>query len=141
MRYRKNPLDEEDINALVNLTPLLDVLFVILILFIFISPFLELDPVQLVPSEISQEDKKQIEYMTTEPIVISVTKEDQFLINHQFIKFEDLKILLPKLKKEFPNATPRVYPDENAHFRSYQNIKNLLESTGFKEMDIVLQSQ
>ncbi len=141
MRYKKDPLDEEDINALVNLTPLLDVLFVILILFIFISPFLELDHVQLVPSEVAKEDKQQLEYMNSGSIVISVTKDDQFLLNHQFIKFDDLKILLPKLKKDFPDTIPRLYQDENSHFRSYQNVKNLLESTGFKEMDIVLQSQ
>jgi biopolymer transport protein ExbD len=141
MKLQRSPLDDEDINALVNLTPLLDVLFVILILFIFISPFLEIDHVELVPSEIAKEEKKQLEYMNADSIVISVTKDDQFMLNHQFIKFEDLKTLLPKLKKDLPLAVPRVYPDESAHFRSYQNLKNVLEASGFKEMDIILQSK
>lgn len=141
---RKNlffDLDSEDANSLVNLTPLLDVLFVVLILFIFITPFIELDKVNLVGSEIPKEAKKQLGPNSNNAIVITVTRNNQILLNHKITTLNELKFLAPKLHEKHPNESPLLFHDEKAPFGSYQTIKSILESAGFQEMDVVLQTK
>lgn len=141
MRYRNHYSDDDDLSSLVNLTPLLDVLFVVLILFIFITPFIELDKVSLASSSIPHDQKQQISYMEKDPIVISVLEDNRIMINHQFISSDQLQPLLIKLYKEFPQSCPKVYHDQKAFFGTYQMIKTGLETAGFKEMDVILQSK
>ncbi|MBI5274196.1 MAG: biopolymer transporter ExbD [Chlamydiales bacterium] len=141
MKHRNQGLDDDDLSSLVNLTPLLDVLFVILILFIFITPFIELDKISLAPSEIPSEQKQQISYMEKDPIIITVLQDNRIMINHQFISIDQLQPLLLKLYKEFPQSCPKLYHDQHAYFGTYQAVKTSLEIAGFKEMDVILQSK
>ncbi|MBM3194217.1 MAG: biopolymer transporter ExbD [Chlamydiae bacterium] len=134
---RKKLLDEMNEDAeLINLTPLIDVLFTVLVLFIVISPFLDIESVQLPPkgSEATgQRNKRKIR--------IFVNKNEQIKINDTQVSLKQLSAVLIELKKTFQNEIPELYQDKNSPFGTYLNIKHALEQAGFEEMDLVVQPE
>lgn len=121
----------------VNLTPLIDVVFVILIMFIVIAPLLELDRVELANAPSLMLDSIH-SAQETSPIAIHVHKDNQIWFKDQIVSAEELKEKLIEAKKEFPTTHPQLYHDRTAHFGVYQSVKNALEESGFSQVDIIL---
>lgn len=136
MQRKFRPLPEDDAveEPLINLTPLIDVVFVVLIAFILIAPILNIDSVDLA-SSIGKE-KKELE---TSLISISVHKDNSIWFQGKKMSLKELRTFLEKEKKRHPNAVPQVIHDKKAEFGTYQALKNTLESIGFQQMDIVLE--
>ena len=117
---------------MMNLTPLIDVLFVVLISFILIAPMLKIDQVTL--TETTQAlpalSKKS-------PLRIHVKKDGSVLLNEKKVNFD---ILEKQLKnREDKLIPPQILPDKDLPFYQYQKVKDLVQSSGFTEIDVVLQ--
>lgn len=121
----------------INLTPLIDVVFVILIMFILVAPILELDRVDLADAGGSQLNSS-VEVHETSPIAIHVHKDNTISLNNRKVKLEQLTALLIQAHKKYPKARPQLFHDRKAHFGTYQAVKNAAEEAGFQQMDIVL---
>jgi len=121
----------------VNLTPLIDVVFVILITFIVVAPLLELDRVELADAGYAPQEKS-ISVQETSPIAIHVRDDNTIWVNGLNIPIPQLTSTLVQLKKRFPNARPQLFHDRKAQFGTYQAIKNAAESAGFQQLDIIL---
>lgn len=130
---RKKILLDTDLEEnLVNLTPLIDVLFVVLISFILIAPMLKIDSISL--TETTQElptlSKKH-------PIRISLLKDGTILVNNQRTNLGMLdKMLRDTEDKSIP---PQVFPDKEVAFEHYQKIKDTIQSSGYQELDVILE--
>lgn len=121
----------------VNLTPLIDVVFVILIMFIVVAPLLELDRVELANAALTTQDKS-ISVQETSPIAIHVRQDNSIKINGQMVPVDQLADILKNMKKRYPNDRPQLFHDKKAHFGTYQSVKNAAESAGFQQMDVIL---
>lgn len=121
----------------VNLTPLIDVVFVILIMFIVIAPLLELDKVELADAAASSQDGATA-VQESSPISIHVRKDNTILFNKQIVTADQLALLLKEAKVRYPQAKPQLYHDRSAHFGTYQSVKNAAEIAGFAQLDVVL---
>jgi biopolymer transport protein ExbD len=121
----------------VNLTPLIDVVFVILIMFIVIAPLLELDQVQLADAA-SDPHEGTTAVQESSPIAIHVRKDNTIWFNKQMVNAEQLAVLLKDAKTRYPKAKPQLYHDRSAHFGTYQSVKNAAEKAGFEQLDVVL---
>lgn len=132
--FLKNPTFEE---PTVNLTPLIDVVFVILIMFIIIAPLMELDNVELAegPSTPAQGSHSVQEHS---PISIYVAQDNVIKFNQRTVSLSQLPELLKNAKTQFPQATPQIFHDRRAHFGTYQAVKNAAESAGFTHLEIIL---
>lgn len=119
---------------LINLTPLIDVVFVVLISFILIAPLLEVDHINLAESS-SKSDKN----ISKTEVVLKVKEDDSILINNRLVTLVELKDILKEKKRLNPDQIPQLYHDKKASFGTYQSIKNLVEFTGFEKLDVVLQ--
>ncbi|MCB1074700.1 MAG: biopolymer transporter ExbD [Simkania sp.] len=126
-----------DDEGLVNLTPLIDVVFVVLILFILVAPLLELDRVALACAA-KEGTKEALPIQENAPIKIHVFADNTIWIGNTCVKTEDLYPYLKKCKAEMPHTIPQVYHDKEAFFGTYQTVKNALEAAGFEEMDVIL---
>ena len=120
-----------------NLTPLIDVVFVILIAFIVIAPLLELERVELADAAIAAHDPSQ-SVQEASPITIHVRENNSIVINGQPVAVDQLILVLKKIKLQYPKARPQLFHDKKAQFGTYQIVKNAAESVGFKQMDIIL---
>lgn len=129
----KSPIEEPTI----NLTALIDVVFVVLIMFILIAPLLELDRVELADApKVSHENNMSVQ--ETSQISIHVQNDNSIWLNKHKVALNDLPAKLKKAKQLYPKARPQLFHDKKAHFGTYQGVKNALEEAGFKEVDIVL---
>lgn len=121
----------------VNLTPLIDVVFVILIMFIVIAPLLELDRVELAEAP-SNSSNGSASVQEASPIAVHVHRDNTIWMDNQEVSIEELSGRLQQAKIRFPNAAPQLFHDRQAHFGTYQAIKNAAEDAGFQQMDVVL---
>lgn len=137
MRKRRFEVTTTDDFPQVNLTPLIDVVFVVLIAFILIAPLLELDQISLAQSSPAKELSHVNDPMAA--ITIRVYKNNEIRINEQKVGTEALVSHLRSLKKQHPHVIPRLFHDNRAYFGTYQQIKNSIELAGFEKLDVILQ--
>jgi biopolymer transport protein ExbD len=137
VRQRRFTLEEESIEEpLINLTPLIDVVFVVLISFMIISPMLEIDSVDLATGGV--EKKKDSVAPESTPLSIVVRADNSIWMRGRRLAIPELEQALLSEKKLHPGKVPQVVHDRNASFGTYQTVKNTLEKCGFEQMDVVL---
>lgn len=130
--------EEEEVDSgLVNLTPLIDVVFVVLILFILIAPLLHLDRVELAPSSLGQKEEVS-SIQENRGIKIYVLSDNSILFNGASVTEKELLQLLKEAKVKYPHAIPLLFQDRSSYFGTYQSVKNIVETAGFAEMDLIL---
>jgi biopolymer transport protein ExbD len=131
----EEPFDE----PLINLTPLIDVVFVVLISFMIIAPVLDTDRVQLAPG--AAHAKNPLSNQSGETLTITVHADNSIWVDHRRTTLSDLEKWLQKEKKIHPRSIPKLIHDSRAQFGTYQSVKNRIEACGFEEMDVILQPQ
>ncbi|HEX2583452.1 MAG TPA: biopolymer transporter ExbD [Chlamydiales bacterium] len=137
MRWRRWNADSEGFEEpIVNLTPLIDVVFVVLISFMLIAPVLETESVDLATAR--TEKKKNNPSLETAPLSIVVKGDNTLWMQGQRCSIAELEKILRAQKKLHPGKNPQVIHDKNASFGTYQSVKNALENCGFDQMDIIL---
>jgi biopolymer transport protein ExbD len=119
----------------IELTPLIDVVFVVLIMFILIAPILELDKVKLAQAP----HREQTESTNMSTLTIHVHEDNTIWINKNEVSPEHLQPILSALKVKSPNLSPQLFQDKKAHFGTYQMVKNAVEEAGFSELDVILE--
>ncbi len=133
---RWKEMQEEMEEPIVNLTPLIDVVFVVLISFMLIAPVLEIESVDLATA--GTEKRKEMNPSDAYPLAIIVKADNTLWIQGQKCTIRELEEKLLLQKKLHPNQHPRVIHDQHASFGTYQTVKNTLEKCGFDQMDLLL---
>lgn len=121
----------------INLTPLIDVVFVILIMFILIAPLLELDRVELADAPAANFHENH-SVQESSPLTIHVHQDNSIWFNNKSVTPSELTALLKEAKLRYPKLTPQIFHDKRAHFGTYQSVKNAVEAAGFAQMEIIL---
>jgi len=137
MRKKRTFRIRSDDDSLIDLTPLIDVVFVVLIAFILVAPLLEVDHVDLAPSSVNSE--KEISNKSS--LAVYVRKDNSIWLNKQCVTLDELLFQLRQRRKLFANEVPQLFHDSEAHFGMYQKVKNAFEVAGFEKMDVILQGQ
>jgi biopolymer transport protein ExbD len=128
---------EETPDAEVNLTPLLDVVFVVLIMFIVIVPILELDKVMLAPGKSANQEVKTVQ--GDSPVTLHVRHDGTVWLAKRQIGTDRLEEVMAALYRKYPEVTPQLFCDKRAPFGTYQIAKNAVEAAGYEELDVVLE--
>lgn len=136
MRYRTFPQEPDLDEGGLNLTPLIDVVFVVLIMFIIMAPLVEIDRIALA----SGKPLKKSTPMQEMPITIHVRGDNTLYVNHRLVSLPELSTIMVKLHETYPTQTPQIYHDKNATFGTYQQVKTTLEAAGFEQMDLILKN-
>ncbi len=121
----------------VNLTPLIDVVFVVLIVFILIAPLLDVEKVALAEAK-PLKDEQVLQLKEKSPISIVVRKDNTVLLDGMPVKLENLSAYLKSLKSQYPDERPQLFHDKEAPFGTFQAIKNAAQTAGFDELDLIL---
>lgn len=130
---RRNLLNEEALE--INLTPLIDVVFVVLIMFIVIAPLLSIEGVDLADSG---PQSSSVNSQRQKNLNIYIKKQNQIFWKNTRVSEEELKRLLIGEKQRNPNTVPNLFPDKDASFGTFQNVKNAVELAGFERANIIL---
>lgn len=118
----------------INLTPLIDVVFVILVMFIIVVPMLRVDKVDLATSS-----KK--ETPSTPQLSLHLFQDGTVTLNSKQIPLSKLPSVLHALKEKNPQSTLALFPDKQATFGSFQQIKEIIENAGFEKLDVIVKPE
>jgi biopolymer transport protein ExbD len=127
--FDSNPNEEE-----MSLTPLIDVVFVVLILFILVGPMVEIDQIQLACAP----TREVTNAVSPLPLSIHVRSDDTIWINEHPLDHDRIGPFLKALYQQQPDKNPQLFQDKNAHFGTYQLVKNAVEKAGYSELEVVL---
>jgi biopolymer transport protein ExbD len=119
---------------LINLTPLIDVVFVVLIMFIVVARLVEFEEVDLAQGAGHESVQREHEHR----IVITVKADDSVTVNKHHVGLNELPGYLSRVYEQYPNERPLLVHDKSAKFGTYQMVKNAAQDAGFGELDLVL---
>lgn len=125
---------EEDTS--VNLTPLIDIVFVILMTFMIAVPMVRLDSIALA----SGNAQKKLETEEHTATVIKVFANHTITLNDRTLSLNELASQLALVHKHHPEHIPLLLQDGETPFKLYQQVKTAIESAGFHELHVALQN-
>jgi biopolymer transport protein ExbD len=137
MKRRVSYLGANEEETSINLTSLIDVVFLVLIMFILVAPLVELDKVELATGP-NHPSKELSSISKTDGITIHVHKDNTIWINTKQVEKSELLSVLRSLRQIYPEEPPQLFHDKDASFGTYQIIKNAAEEAGFSQLDIIL---
>ena len=132
-RYRR-----ANVMAEINVTPMVDVMLVLLIIFMVSAPMLTVG----VPLDLPQTQAKSIENSDQKPIQLSVDIKGKVFINDSEIAINEL---IPKLKAITDargGLEERIYlrADKKADYGTVAKVMGLLSGAGFKKLALVTEA-
>lgn len=131
MRGRKQRPVEE---AKVDLTPMLDVVFILLIFFIVTAVFLQEEALEIEPPP-PQNDNP------TEPvpvILILVDDEDRVFVNARPSLVESVRANIERLRAETPNSSVIIQAHPEATNGTVIRIRDQAASANIKKVNVIL---
>lgn len=121
----------------INITPLIDVVFVVLIMFILIAPLLDKETIDLAASSGKTEKIATNDIET--PCKILIRKDNTLSMGNQVIDLKTLEKRIGDIKHKNPKVQLLILPDKGCSFGTFQQVKNAAERAGFDELQIVLE--
>jgi biopolymer transport protein TolR len=116
----------------INVTPLVDVMLVLLIVFMVAAPLMTVG----VPIELPKTQAKQLD-SNTEPITVTVQKDKKLFLQETPIGLEELGAKLAAIAKNGVDEQIFVRADTNVDYGSVMEVMGLLNSAGYKKIGLV----
>lgn len=130
----KELLQETHEDEGLNLTPLIDVVFVVLVTFILVAPFLAVEKIDLTSTT------QKLSTTTPEPNSIAITlfSNGSVSVDGTPLKIQQLPSYLHVVHQNSPDVLIQIFPDQNSKFGVFQLVKDQLASAGFNQVEVVL---
>jgi biopolymer transport protein TolR len=126
-RYR--PMSE------INVTPLVDVMLVLLVVFMITAPLLTVG----VPVDLPQTQAAPINE-PKEPTVITVNKEGAIFVQETTVPIDTLVARLQAITNSNPDAVLYVRGDKDINYGKVLEVMSLISSAGFRKVSLVAES-
>jgi biopolymer transport protein ExbD len=117
----------------INITPLLDLAFVLLIIFVITTPLLEKGISMDLPSG-GREDKKQPDKKNMHRIEVS--PQGYYLLDGKAMKLDEIDRVLTREYKANPNIAMDIRADENGKYKLVADILNSCEQIGITKISL-----
>lgn len=131
MRGRKvRPVDE----AKVDLTPMLDVVFILLIFFIVTAVFLQEEAINLEPPPPSNDTPTE----AVPVILILVDDENRVFVNNRPSLVESVRANIERLRAETPNSSVIIQAHPDAKNDTIIRIRDQAASANIDKVNLIL---
>jgi biopolymer transport protein ExbD len=121
----------------INITPLVDVVLVLLIIFMVITPMLQRGKDVKLPKASKSEEKKKGQ----DPIIVSVTPDKSIYIERDKLSEDDfLAQLRAKLNKN-PGKPILLKGDQTLVFEDVRKVMNLARQAGAKSIELGVEEE
>ena len=129
-RHRRRP-----VMADINVTPMVDVMLVLLIIFMVSAPLLTVG----VPVDLPQTQAKSIDQQDKEPLVVSVNEKGQIFLQDSEIKPDELVPKLKAIADARGGAEERIFVrgDKKIVYGDVMRVMGRLSAAGFKHVALV----
>jgi len=116
----------------INITPLLDLAFVLLIIFMITTPLLESSMNLVIPSSGTKNPPINMSHVQT----VSIDRTDTIRFNNQMIKLEALTTELVQLKQTNPDIAIVIRPDRDLPVQKLIGLMDALQRAGITKVGI-----
>ena len=120
--------------AEINVTPMVDVMLVLLIIFMVSAPLLTVG----VPIDLPQTKAKSLD-QDKEPLTISVNTKGEIYLQNSEIKFEELVAKLQAVTQARGGTDERIYVrgDKKVDYGTVMRVMGRLSAAGFRRVALV----
>jgi biopolymer transport protein ExbD len=115
----------------VNVTPLLDIVFIMLIFFIVTSTFVKEPGV-----EVTRPDAETATERRLASIIVAISEEDEIWINKERVELDEVRAYVEQLRRENPKGTAVVQADAKAKTRLLVEVVNQIRATGIADVAV-----
>ena len=116
-----------------NVTPLLDLAFVLLIIFMITTPLIENSIDLVVPKSTTAKGAVN----PTEVFTIAIDKNNTYKLNNQLISPQDLETRLITAKQENPDTAVVVRPHFELPVQQFVSVMDILQRAGIAKVGVM----
>ena len=117
----------------INITPLVDVVLVLLIIFMVTAPVLQSG------IDVSVPKTRTVKQITEERMVITINKEQRVFLGNDAININEIGAKLRLRIRDPRNQSIFVRADENVPFGAFATVMDAVRQAGFNNVSIVTQ--
>lgn len=115
----------------INITPLVDVVLVLLIIFMVTAPVLQSG------IEVNVPKTKVVKQISEERVVISITKGQEVYVNNDHVKLDELGAALHQKIRDPRGQAVYVRADQDVAFGAFATVMSTVKSAGITNISIV----
>ena len=134
MRKRTNLIQDEEENE-INLTPMLDVVFIMLIFFIVTASFIKEAGIQ-----VSRPDAPTGEKQENAAILVAISPNDEIWIDRREVEAKDLRTHIERLHAENPKGALVIQADEDSTNETLVIVMEAAKQVGVANVAIATES-
>jgi biopolymer transport protein ExbD/biopolymer transport protein TolR len=117
----------------INITPLVDVVLVLLIIFMITAPVLQSG------IEVNVPQTRTVKEITEERLVISIDKDQRVFLGNDPVNINEIADKLHQKIRDPQNQYIYVRADENVPFGAFATVMDAVKSSGITNVSIVTQ--
>jgi biopolymer transport protein TolR len=117
----------------INVTPLVDVVLVLLIIFMVTAPVLQSG------IEVSVPKTRTVKEITEERMVISINKQQRVFLGNDPININEIKAKLHQRIRDPQNQSVFIRADEDVPFGAFATVMDAIKGAGITNVSIVTQ--
>jgi len=121
----------------INITPLLDLAFVLLIIFMITTPLLENSMSLIIPSS----GVKNSAVPATQVQTISIDRNEAVRLNNQVVDLESLSAQLIEMKRANPDLAVVIRPDRDLPVQSLIKLMDALQRAQIMKIGIATRAE
>ncbi len=115
----------------INVTPLMDIVFIMLIFFIVTSTFVKEPGV-----EVNRPEAQTAQIRKLANILVAITDTNEIWINKDKIELDAVRVNVEQIKQENPKGTAVIQIDRNADARYLVEIVNQIRAAGVDDIAV-----
>src|SRR5213595_3862411 len=123
--------------AEINITPLLDLAFVLLIIFMITTPLLESSMSLIIPSSTAKTPAVSAQQVQT----ISIDHDEAIRFNNQVVDLESLGAQLAELKRANPDVAIVIRPDRDLPVQKLITLMDALQRAQIMKVGIATRAE
>jgi len=115
----------------VNVTPLLDIVFIMLIFFIVTSTFVKEPGIEIERPEADTATERRLA-----TILVAVSSENEIWINKEQVELDEVRLAVEALARENPKGTAAMQVDARSDARFLIEVADQIRAAGVNEIAV-----
>ena len=117
----------------INVTPLVDVMLVLLIIMMIVAPLLQKGADVRLPLAANTADKPE----TQDQTVVAIDRSDRFFVNGLPVRKEDLRTKVEEILETKKERIILIKADEDAPYGRVMEVMDTLRAAGIEDMGLI----